>query len=56
MGRLLTTAEIGNAAAFLCSDQSSGITGIDLVVDAGWIASGAWHAYSGVRPPQPRDK
>ena len=49
MGRLLTTAEIGNAAAFLCSDQSSGITGIDLVVDAGWIAGGTWHAYNGIR-------
>jgi NAD(P)-dependent dehydrogenase (short-subunit alcohol dehydrogenase family) len=50
MGRLLSTAEIGNAVAFLCSDQASGITGIDLIVDAGWIASGAWHAYYGVPP------
>jgi NAD(P)-dependent dehydrogenase (short-subunit alcohol dehydrogenase family) len=52
MGRLLSTEEIGNAAAFLCSDQASGITGIDLIVDAGWIAGGAWHAYFGFRPPR----
>jgi len=48
MGRLLSTAEIGNAVAFLCSDQASGITGIDLVVDAGWIAAGAGMPITGL--------
>lgn len=56
LGRLLSTAEIGNAAAFLCSEQSSGITGTELVVDAGWIAGGAWHAYFGIRPPRSKEK
>jgi NAD(P)-dependent dehydrogenase (short-subunit alcohol dehydrogenase family) len=52
LGRLLKTSEIGDSAAFLCSDQASGITGTELIVDAGWIAGGAWHAYFGIRPPR----
>lgn len=34
--RLVTTEEIGNCAAFLCSDLSSGITGEILHVDGGF--------------------
>lgn len=34
--RNVTTAEVGNAAAFLCSDLASGITGEILYVDAGF--------------------
>jgi enoyl-[acyl-carrier protein] reductase I len=34
--RNVTTAEVGNAAAFLCSDLASGITGEVLYVDAGY--------------------
>jgi NAD(P)-dependent dehydrogenase (short-subunit alcohol dehydrogenase family) len=56
IGRMLTPLEIGNAAAFLCSDQATAITGIDLVVDGGWIASGAWHAYAGIRPKREPQK
>ena len=33
--RTVTTAEVGNAAAFLCSDLASGITGEITFVDAG---------------------
>ena len=33
--RTVTTEEIGNAAAFLCSDLASGITGETTFVDAG---------------------
>jgi enoyl-[acyl-carrier protein] reductase I len=34
--RNVTTAEVGNAAAFLCSDLASGITGEVIYVDAGF--------------------
>jgi enoyl-[acyl-carrier protein] reductase I len=34
--RNITTEEVGNAAAFLCSDLASGITGEVLYVDAGF--------------------
>jgi enoyl-[acyl-carrier protein] reductase I len=32
----VTTEEVGNAAAFLCSDLASGITGEIVYVDAGF--------------------
>ncbi|MBD2462648.1 enoyl-ACP reductase FabI [Oscillatoria sp. FACHB-1407] len=38
--RTVTQAEVGNAAAFLCSDLSSGITGQILYVDAGYEIMG----------------
>ena len=34
--RNITAEEVGNAAAFLCSDLASGITGEVLYVDAGF--------------------
>jgi NAD(P)-dependent dehydrogenase (short-subunit alcohol dehydrogenase family) len=40
LGRLGTTQEIGKAAAFLSSDASSFITGIELFVDGGMAQSG----------------
>ena len=36
LGRTVTTEEVGNAAAFLCSDYASGITGEITYVDAGF--------------------
>ncbi len=36
LGRSITTQEVGNAAAFLCSDLASGITGEILYVDGGF--------------------
>lgn len=38
--RNVTTAEVGNSAAFLCSDMASGITGEILYVDAGFNITG----------------
>ncbi|HEY9626403.1 MAG: enoyl-ACP reductase FabI [Oscillatoriophycideae cyanobacterium NC_groundwater_1537_Pr4_S-0.65um_50_18] len=38
--RTVTQTEVGNAAAFLCSDLSSGITGQILYVDAGYEIMG----------------
>ena len=37
LGRFSTPADIGNAACFLCSDEASMITGVDLEVDGGRV-------------------
>jgi enoyl-[acyl-carrier protein] reductase I len=42
LGRTVTQIEVGNAAAFLCSDLSSGITGQVLYVDAGYEIMGMY--------------
>ena len=39
LGRTVTTDEVGNVAAFLCSDLASGITGEITYVDAGFNTS-----------------
>ena len=39
LGRIGTPEDIANAALFLCSDEASYITGADLVVDGGYLAS-----------------
>jgi NAD(P)-dependent dehydrogenase (short-subunit alcohol dehydrogenase family) len=39
MKRMVTTGEVANAIAYLASDEASGITGTDLVVDAGTLAN-----------------
>src|ERR1700761_8785905 len=49
MGRLVEPAQIAHAIAFLLSPASSGITGINLPVDAGFIAGSTWDAYGGLR-------
>lgn len=36
LGRNITTEEVGNAAAFLCSNLASGITGEVMYIDAGY--------------------
>ena len=38
MGRIGTPEEVAKAALFLCSDEASWITGIDLPVDGGYLA------------------
>ena len=40
LGRNITHEEVGNAALFLCSSMSSGITGTTLMVDAGYHIMG----------------
>ncbi|NJL00808.1 MAG: enoyl-ACP reductase FabI [Spirulinaceae cyanobacterium SM2_1_0] len=40
LGRTVTQTEVGNAAAFLCSDLASGITGQVIYVDAGYEIMG----------------
>jgi NAD(P)-dependent dehydrogenase (short-subunit alcohol dehydrogenase family) len=52
-GRLVDTGEIAAAAAFLCSDLASGITGATLSVDAGTLAAAGWQPFGGTpRGPQ----
>lgn len=48
MGRMVQPREIGAAVAFLASDAASAITGIDLPVDAGWLAGISWQTYGGL--------
>ena len=40
LGRAVTIEEVGNAAAFLCSDMASGITGEITYVDGGFNTVG----------------
>jgi NAD(P)-dependent dehydrogenase (short-subunit alcohol dehydrogenase family) len=48
IGRWVEPSEVAKAAAFLLSDDASGITGIDLPVDAGWLAGVNWLSFAGV--------
>lgn len=55
MGRLVKPAEVADAVGFLLSPAASAITGINLPVDAGWLAGSTWMTYGGVpaaRQPQ----
>jgi NAD(P)-dependent dehydrogenase (short-subunit alcohol dehydrogenase family) len=49
MGRMVEPVEIARAVAFLFSDDASAISGIDLPVDAGWLAGAHMGTYGGVR-------
>jgi len=42
LGRALEPAEIANAILYLSSEQSSGITGTSLIIDAGYTATAEW--------------
>lgn len=49
LGRLVETDEIARAAAFLAGPEASAITGVNLPVDCGWLVTGSWHTYGGLR-------
>jgi NAD(P)-dependent dehydrogenase (short-subunit alcohol dehydrogenase family) len=51
MNRLVEPMEVAQAIAFLLSPQASGITGINLPVDAGFVAGMSWDAYGGLPEP-----
>ena len=53
LGRLVEPVEVARAVAFLASDEAAAITGVNLPVDAGWLTTGLWPTYGGVRPPRP---
>ena len=48
LGRLVRPSEVAEASGFLLSPAASGITGIDLPVDAGWLAGSSWATYGGL--------
>ncbi len=52
MGRLVEPIEVAQAIAWLLSPLASGVTGINLPVDAGFIAGSTWDAYGGLRERQ----
>ena len=52
MGRLVEPHEVAVAVAFLLSLEATAITGINLPVDAGWLAGSTWQTYGGVPPVQ----
>lgn len=49
MGRLVHPSEIAAAVTFLASDLASGITGINLSVDLGYLVTTPWSSYGGLR-------
>lgn len=49
MGRLLTPEEIAAPVLFLLSDLASGITGVNIPADAGYLVATSWQAYGGLR-------
>lgn len=52
LGRMVRSEEVAAAVAFLTSDGSSAITGVDLPVDAGWLVGTTWQTYGGVPGPR----
>lgn len=53
LGRLVQPEEIASAVCFLASDAAAAITGVNIPVDAGWLAANSWHTYNGL--PAPRE-
>jgi NAD(P)-dependent dehydrogenase (short-subunit alcohol dehydrogenase family) len=45
--RIMEPSEIAAGAFFLCSDDARGITGHNLVMDAGWAVNGHWSVAPG---------
>ena len=50
-GRLLEAREIAAAVCFLASELASGITGVNLPVDLGYLVATSWQSYGGLREP-----
>lgn len=49
LGRFVEAAEVAQAIAWLICPASSGVTGVNLPVDAGFLAGVSWEAYGGFR-------
>lgn len=48
LGRLVKPEQVANAIAFLLSEEAAAITGIELPVDSGTLATQLWGLYGGV--------
>jgi NAD(P)-dependent dehydrogenase (short-subunit alcohol dehydrogenase family) len=48
LNRLVEPIEVAHAIAWLLSPMSSAVTGINLPVDAGYLAGSTWGAYGGL--------
>ncbi len=51
LGRLVRAEEIAAAVGYLASDLASGITGVNLPVDVGYLVATPWASYGGLRVP-----
>jgi len=49
LGRMVEPVEVARAVAFLASPDAAAITGVNLPVDCGWLVTGSWHFYGGLR-------
>lgn len=56
LGRLVKPVEVAESIAFLLSDRASAITGTDLAVDAGVLATSGWIVHGGVPPARATSK
>jgi NAD(P)-dependent dehydrogenase (short-subunit alcohol dehydrogenase family) len=50
LGRAVEPNEVAEAIEFLASERASAITGVNLVVDAGWHVAQSWAQHGGIRP------
>lgn len=55
LGRMVEPNEVAEAIEFLASRRASAITGVNLVVDAGWHVAQTWAQFGGVRKAVPRE-
>lgn len=54
LGRMVRPNEVAETIEFLASDRASAITGVNLIVDAGWHIASTWAQFGGVRPAASR--
>ena len=52
-GHIVTVADVAAVVAFLLGDEAKAITGINLPIDAGWLAADSWAMFGGLPPLEP---